>query len=278
LNTRTSAVLLATVVLSATAVLVGAVATQQPVYRPAAASSVSGAAEVSTSARPLSFVANAGQFPAEVRFFAQSGGASMFFTNTEAVFTLLTHELEPGTSDTSTRRPRRGLALAMRFVGASRDATMSGRKPGIGKWNHVVGPDQSKWRTNLPTWEELVYTALWPGVDAVFRGRDGEIKYDFILKPGTDPSAIALRYDGARTLRLDASGNLVIETELGALNDAAPVSYQEINGTRIPVASRYALRRVGASQHVGFEVGDYDRGKPLVIDPAMTWNTISKQH
>ena len=242
------------------------------------ASSVPGAAEVAPSARPLSFVANAGQLPAEVRFFAQSGSASMFFTTTEAVLTLVTQELEPGTSAMSTRRPGRGLALAMRFVGASRDATLSGRKPGNGKWNHVVGPDRTKWRTNLPTWEELVYTALWPGVDAVFRGRDGEIKYDFIVKPGTNPSAISLRYDGAKTLRLGAGGNLVIETELGALNDAAPVSYQETNGTRIPVASRYVLRRAGASQHVGFEVGDYDRGKPLVIDPAMTWNAISRQH
>ena len=32
----------------------------------------------------------------------------------------------------------------------------------------------------------LIYRDLWPGIDLVFPGRDGSLKYEFILAPGTD--------------------------------------------------------------------------------------------
>jgi hypothetical protein len=235
-----------------------------PSRRTAAPSSVAGGG-------PLVFVENTGQLPPEVRFYAQSRGAAMYFAPRAAVFTFVKHEARSGPHPTPDRAPAPGLALAMRFVGANRHPAVGGRRPGPARWNHLVGQDRTKWRTNLPTWEEVTYHDLWPGVDAVFRGRDGELKYDFVLQPGAQPASIALRFEGATGLRLDPAGNLVIETALGPLEDAAPVSYQEIDGTRVPVESRYVLRGAGAARRVTFQVGTYDRSRPLIIDPALRW-------
>jgi hypothetical protein len=49
-----------------------------------------------------------------------------------------------------------------------------------------------------------------------------------------------------------------------------PVLYQEERGMRRPVEGRFVLR---GSNQVGFEVGDYDKGRALVIDPVLVYAT-----
>ena len=54
----------------------------------------------------------------------------------------------------------------------------------------------------------------------------------------------------------------------------APRVYQDIDGVRKDVPGRYALQDATADrQQVRFEVGVYDRGRPLVIDPVIAYST-----
>ena len=54
---------------------------------------------------PLAFTANAGQTDGRVRYSAQGGGLSVFLTRKEAMLSL--------------QRPGKGVALALRFLGAN---------------------------------------------------------------------------------------------------------------------------------------------------------------
>jgi uncharacterized repeat protein (TIGR01451 family) len=49
-----------------------------------------------------------------------------------------------------------------------------------------------------------------------------------------------------------------------------PVAYQERDGARTEVAARY---RIDARGRVGFELGDYDRTRSLVIDPVLVYSS-----
>ena len=69
---------------------------------------------------------------------------------------------------------------------------------------------------------------------------------------------------------LDRAGNLVLHTSGGDIVEHAPIVYQEVNGQHKSVAGRYVLK---GNQQVGFQVGRYDHGKPLVIDPVMSYST-----
>ncbi|MBL8232595.1 MAG: SBBP repeat-containing protein, partial [Bryobacterales bacterium] len=88
---------------------------------------------------------------------------------------------------------------------------------------------------------------------------------DFVLAPGASPASIRLRYSGARGLRLNADGDLVIQSASSAILQHRPVSYQEIGGQRVPVESEYLLQ----GDEVRFRVGPYDHSHPLVIDPVI---------
>ena len=72
-------------------------------------------------------------------------------------------------------------------------------------------------------------------------------------------------------MTLDGRGGLRIATALGTLHDSAPVTYQEIDGRRVPVASSYALRPNG---HFAFRVGAYRHDRDLVIDPGVQFTTF----
>jgi hypothetical protein len=202
---------------------------------------------------PLSFIPNRGQTDERVRYYAQVPGLGFYLTDDKAVLSLTKGE--------------RGTALEMRFVGANRDARLEAGRPAPETVNYLNG---SQHQTDLPTYGQVTYRELWPGIDMVFRGRGGKLKYEFHVAPGADPSRIRLAYAGADGLSLGAAGNLLIATPLGTLRDSRPVSYQRIAGERLPVASRYALE--GASTY-GFAVGAHDSGRRLVIDPGLDYST-----
>lgn len=211
----------------------------------------------SLGARPLTFVPNAGQVDRRVRFSAHSGGASFYFTQKEAVLAFAKGD--------------DGLALRLGFVGANPSPHIEGRQARTGSVNYLLGNDPAKWRTGIPTFGEVVYRDLWPGVDMVFRGANGRLKYEFVAGPGADVSDIRLAYAGAEGLAVGAAGELLIGTPLGAFRDEKPRTFQVINGRRVPVTSRYALDAKPGGY--GFALGAYDPRYPLVIDPGLLYST-----
>ena len=208
----------------------------------------------------LSFAPNVGQTDDDVRYVAQGAGYSFFFTDDKAV---LSFAKDAGA----------GLALDLRFLGANTDATLEARDRAPGTVNYLVGSDSDP-ATDVPTFNKLVYHDLWPQIDMVFRGEGGTLKYEFHVAPGADPSDIRLAYAGADDLSPEPDGSLAVETAIGELNDAQPVSYQDVDGARVPLESRYVLEP-GDQNAYGFAVGsDYDRGHPLIIDPGIAYSTF----
>ncbi len=160
----------------------------------------------------------------------------------------------------------RGQALELHFLGSSPAATLEAGDSAPGTVNYLTAGGS---HTNLPTYQQLTYRGLWPGIDMVFAGRDGSLKYEFHLAPGADPSDIRLGYSGADGLSLSPDGALLVDTPLGALRDSSPTSYQLIDGGQVAVESRYALEgqllRLRARQ-LRPKPGTGDRPRPGVLD------------
>jgi hypothetical protein len=207
---------------------------------------------------PLSFVPNAGQLDTRVRYTAQSGPRSFYFTTHEAVFSFATKS--------------QGLVLRLGFLGANPGPAITSQAARSGTVNYLIGNDPARWHTNLLTYGEIVYRDLWPGIDLLFRGDSGKLTYEFSVKPGARVKDIRLAYRGAKKLSVDKDGNLMIHTSLGNISDTHPTTYQWIDGKRVEVPSRFALNRRSKTTY-GFTVGAYDRRQPLVVDPGLVYST-----
>jgi uncharacterized protein (DUF2141 family) len=215
---------------------------------------------------PVSFIPNRGQLDGEVSYHAAGSRESFYFAPDKAVLAF-----QEGFGESGLAEDGMGLALALRFLGANPDVAISGAARKQGVVNYLIGDDPSRWQTGLPTFGEVVYRDLWPGIDMAFRGEAGRLKYEFVVHPGANPAGIRLAYRGAQWLTVAPSGDLVIQTQLGNLRDTRPVTYQAIGSRRVAVESRFVVRRgVG----YGFTLGDYDRRRPLVIDPGLVYSTF----
>ena len=157
----------------------------------------------------------------------------------------------------------------MRLVGADSAAAVTGVDPLPGRSHSLVG-EASRWRRDVPTFARVRYADVYPGVSLVFYGSEGQLEYDFVVAPGADPDAVVMAFDGARGLRLDGEGDLLIATEAGELRLRRPLIYQEEGTTRHPIEGGYVLE----GDRVRFRVAGRDPARPLVIDPILGYSSL----
>src|SRR5208337_3598985 len=101
-------------------------------------------------------------------------------------------------------------------------------------------------------------------------GNQRQLEYDFVVGPGADPSRVRLRLQGAGKLRIGDKGDLLLGAEGEGLRLQKPRVYQEADGTRKAIEGHYWMAEANT---VSFRVADYDRSKPLVIDPILVYST-----
>ena len=124
--------------------------------------------------------------------------------------------------------------------------------------------------SRVETYSRVLYSDVYHGVDLLFYGNERRLEYDFTVAPGGDPREIRLRFDGADGAELSTEGALILRTPAGNVRHDPPVAYQESNGSRLRVPAGFKRLDDGT---IGFEVGEYDRLQPLVIDPVLVFST-----
>ncbi len=154
---------------------------------------------------------------------------------------------------------------------ARRQIRSSGAGQLPGKSNYFIGNDPAKWHHNIPQFAQVRYRAVYPGVDLVYYGNQGQLEYDFEVAPGADPHQVALRFSGTDKISLDSGGNLVLAVAGGNIKFQSPHVYQTIGGEQKTVAGHFVLR---GGNEVGFALGAYDRSRVLTIDPVLTYSTF----
>ncbi len=139
-----------------------------------------------------------------------------------------------------------------------------------GKINRISGNDPAKWQLGLPTYRDVHFAGVYPGIDVVYYGNPRNLEFDFILQPGADPRTIRMKVSGAGNLSLSASGD-ELTVGSGAVRIMLPAIYQEAGGVRKSVAVKFQLH---AGNNVSFDIGDYDSSRPLIIDPSLVYSTL----
>src|SRR5215472_4456344 len=265
---------------------------------------------------PLRFEANRGQTDTRVKFLARGQGFALFLTGNEAVLDLRPIQKASGRqlanmalrsrSEAAAPPPgRREIAripntvLRMKLVGASPNASVTGTNELPGKSNYLIGNNPKKWRTNVPNYTRVEYKGVYPGVNLVYYGNQGQLEYDFVVAPGADPSQIALELGTGQSKiqnaqsKIDVNGDLLVQTEGGEVRFHKPVVYQmqstlDSRSSKVEPQSAAAGEKnktlrtknlldgsyVLKGNQVTFELASYDRSKPLVIDPVLKYSTF----
>ena len=227
----------------------------------------------------LRFVENVGQIAEPVRYVSHGSGYELFLTQQDVLLALNparsldlspTHRAAFFRKRHSTRVKAKNSVVQVHLVNSNPNSNIAGIDSVPGRIGYFLGSDATKWRTDVPAFARVKYANVYPGVDLVFYGNQRQIEYDFTVAPGADPKAINLSVEGARNLRVNARGDLLVRMSDGDIEFRKPVAYQESRGERHEVASRFTL---SADRHVRFRVASYDSSKPLIIDPVLVYST-----
>ena len=219
---------------------------------------------------PLHFEPNEGQAGSDVRYLSRGAGCTLLLKSSEAVLALRKPLAEPRAKakrivtgeeaggETSSehreeQRSRQPVAVSaeasdvadpnlvdqpldrptivrIKLLGADLQPRLTSLTQLPGKSNYFLGNDPDRWRTDIPHYGRVQYHDVYPGIDLVYYGTQGELEYDFVVAPGADPSVIQLKFEGVRDVRVDARDDLVLETESGQIQQRKPFVYQHVNG------------------------------------------------
>jgi hypothetical protein len=233
------------------------------------------------AALPLAFEQNQGQTDPQVKYMARANGYTLFLTNHNAVFAF--HSKSSGSGLAARRHARSSISnnaavaqekpdsvVRMQIAGENPAAQIAAVNQLPGRTNYYIGNDPKKWHSNVPQYSRVAYKNVYPGIDLAYYGEQSKLEFDFIVAPESDPAPIGLAFSGAEHVSADASGNLVVSSASGDVVLHKPVAYQQQNGERQLVEARFVLK---SNNQVGFQLGEYDHSRELVIDPTLTYGT-----
>jgi hypothetical protein len=171
------------------------------------------------SGMPLSFTENRGQWNDRVLFRADMRGATMWFTRQGAnyQFTRCVPSpssaidgdpslLDVGRADLHGSDSIESIMISASFVGANPNPDLDGEEMLGHKCNYFIGNDPERWRTDVPNFRAVRYREVYAGIDLRYYGNGRQIEYDFVVSPGADASLIQVRYDGAKSVSVNAAG------------------------------------------------------------------------
>ena len=255
---------------------------------------------------PLYFIANEGQLDSSVDYYVRGKDKSLYFTREGMTIALANREaagsaikspflaepggLTPGEGraagdEIKTELENAGPArwtVKLDFVGANPEVRPVAVDQSEAVFSYFQGQPKN-WHAGVLAYAKILYRDLWPGIDLAYYGNVNELKYEFIVHPGADPSKIRLAYRGVENLAVDDEGRLNVATPVGGFRDDTPQAYQEKDGKRMAVGMAYEVaerdgERVEKAEAdsgrtepraYGFRIGDFDPSLPLVLDPAI---------
>lgn len=228
---------------------------------------------------PLYFIQNNGQLDKRVKFYERGSGHATFFTEEGIFISLYENSKHPSVgNDTSTHEAKTAF-IKMTPVGADKTSEIIAEGLQDHRANYFIGNDPQKWKRDIPTYSEVIYREVYPGVDIKFYGNNRYLEYDVIVRSGADPARVRMVLEGVDSLRITDSGDMELGLEGGILLHKKPYIYQEIGGKRIEVAGKFRLFDTesieGYQLAYGFDIGEgeYNNRYPLIIDPSLEFST-----
>jgi len=141
----------------------------------------------------------------------------------------------------------------MELLGGNPRPPVEGQEPRSGRSNYFIGNDPAKWHADYSDlWPSKIRQCLARHRTSPITAKSGSSNTISSSRRTRTRTAIKLGFKGARKMRVDRNGDLVLQLAGGELRTHKPVAYQEIDGAKSIVTASYVVK---SRNKVGIRVG-----------------------
>ncbi|HRS02192.1 MAG TPA: SBBP repeat-containing protein, partial [Bacteroidota bacterium] len=218
------------------------------------------------------FIENKGQWDNQVQYLARLNGLNLWVTNSGVVYDYYRLErdermqLESGEPNHHAGEVKRmwGHVINSLFLGTNEHFTTQVFDKSEAYYNYFIGNDESKWASFVPLYGSVQLNDIYNGIDVRYYYDNNLVRYDWIVRPGGDPTKIRIKFEGQDGLRVSPNGDLVLQTSLGEVEHSKLLAYQMQNGVQNVIECKFKDEGNGI---VSFEMGSFNPNQDLIIDP-----------
>ncbi|NUM32053.1 MAG: gliding motility-associated C-terminal domain-containing protein [Bacteroidetes bacterium] len=140
------------------------------------------------------------------------------------------------------------------------------------KFNYFLGNDKNRWASNVRNFDKLLIKEIYPLIDLELLNDGVGYKYNFICKPGSNPSIIKIKYNGVQSIQL-TSESILLKTSVITYSEHLPESYIIKNGEK---SNDLKLKLKLTENILSFaDLPEINENSIFVIDPKLIFSTYS---
>lgn len=206
----------------------------------------------------------------DVLFGAMAGPMAFYLRNNGVSYQLYRIDKWKETVDSKTREVQKEIEeqtiyrVDVNWVSANSDYNVIADDvfPGYNNYYLESCPNGALY---VKSYKGVTLQNLYDGINLHYYEKEGQLKHDYIVKPGADFKQIQLKIEGA-TIETNDGGSLILNTPLGKIEEGSPLVFQR---GRV-LKSKWVIQ----NNTLSFEIEDYNSEYELVIDPVTrVWGT-----
>lgn len=220
----------------------------------------------------LCFIENKGQWPNNVLYTTQLQGMNAWITRDGVVYDFYSINSNSDTENENNKplKDRNKIYIRTGHVVSANNTnpnTTISAEPinkQTGYYNYIKGNDQKNWVSDVGLYKEVVIKNIYTGIDQRWYFSNGNLRYDYIVKPGADYTQIKLAIKGVDGFFVK-NNELCFNTRFGEAKQAGLTVYEEVNGQKKVLKSNWVINNF----NVQFEIANHNQKQTLVIDPLL---------
>ncbi len=202
------------------------------------------------------YIPNKGQWDSKILFLARGNGFNLYVKNNGLHFDYYKIEQKENYAI------KRGHFIKLTLEN-SNFSTATTYEPSPWKLNFFFGNRPENWVTDVQGYKTIKFENVYRNVDFLLKFDGENPRYDFVVRPGGDPSDIGLNFSGAYSVSSDGK-SIKLVTRFGEIVNANLYAYQIVNGVEKEIACTFIPK---SETEFSFYVENYDPTKELIIDP-----------
>ena len=190
---------------------------------------------------PMNFQGNNGSFAGDVKYFSKGYQFDLMFMNNEVLLHLYSTENNVDKSGKAVGYKTKLSQVSLEFMNAKKETTIKGlsefspTKVSAPLANSAL----ARKKTHLnPSFTEIKYSNVYPGIDVYFSGKQKQLFYEFVLSETADINDVALKVSGLEgdgDFEIDMHGNINIVCRGKQMQIKKPEVFRIVKQQKKPV-------------------------------------------